>query len=69
MGRSFTYGLFTVLALCSFSAIFFIPETRGREIPDTFADCLKRTEEEKGNKKEKKKLTGGKKKEEEENSV
>ena len=68
MGKSFTYGLFTVLALCSFSAIFFIPETRGKEIPDTFADCLKRTEEEKGNKKEKKKLTA-EKKDEEENSV
>ena len=57
MGLPFTFGLFTVLALCSFTAIFFIPETRGKEIPDTITDCIKRNNEEKGNKKEKKKLT------------
>jgi len=63
-GRSVTFGLFTTLALCSFTAIFFIPETRGLEIPDTIADCLKRgkkvkgKKDEKSDKKETLKLTG-----------
>ena len=62
MGLPFTYGLFTTLAICSFTAIFFIPETRKREIPDTIDDCLKQFEE--GDKKEKKKLTEDDKEEE-----
>ena len=69
MGKSFLYTAFTVLAVSSCSAIFFIPETKGKEIPDTIADCLKRAREEKTSKRANKKRSTGEKGGEEENSV
>ena len=42
MGKSFLYSLFTVLAVSSCTAILFVSETKGKEIPDTIADCLER---------------------------
>ena len=62
MGKTFVYILFTMLAVCSCTAVCFVPETKGKEIPDTIADCLKRG----GTKANKERSTG---EEEEENGV
>lgn len=64
MGKTFLYTVFTVLAVSACTAISFIPETKGKEIPDTIADCLKRDRD--GKKSNKKRSTG---EEEEENGV
>lgn len=55
VGLSFTYGVFCSLAICACTLIFFVPETRSKNLPDTLNDCLKKKET--GDEKEKEKLT------------
>lgn len=40
-GVTFTFSIFSLLSLLSFLLCFVIPETFGREIPNTLEDCLK----------------------------
>lgn len=68
MGRSSLYTIFVVFAISACSAVFFVPETKGKEIPDTIAECLKRDRERKAGKRANKNRST-EKDEVEENSV
>lgn len=41
-GLPFVYSLFASLALLASLAVSCVPETRGKEIPNTLQECLER---------------------------